>query len=147
MYYKEEKKAFKPGWQSMRHQQSIKQDQERVTAQAAKDERNAACHALRAQRVNEWGSYNKFNPITGQQMDPGSGTWKPATDPWQHQKAVIKPASTIQAAMSSSKPDPAARMEKAAEVAEMRKARLANDGLYHTKRTGGTVRDLMQWKS
>jgi hypothetical protein len=36
MYYAEEKKGFKPGWQSRKHQAAIQQDKERLENETKK---------------------------------------------------------------------------------------------------------------
>ena len=40
------------------------------------------------------GEFNKFNPITGNQK-AADGGWRPATNPWEHQRPGMRPASTI----------------------------------------------------
>ncbi len=119
MYYAEESKpkAFKPGWQSMRHEAVIKPYTQRLAAveqrvrshtrgifadllvhsdhtlPTAQEERQQTIQKMRTERLGELNT-GKFNPITG--CEKRADAWVPAADPWKHQRQGLRPAATIQ---------------------------------------------------
>ncbi|MEW5316395.1 MAG: hypothetical protein WDW38_007771 [Sanguina aurantia] len=120
MYYAEEKKAFKPGWKSLRPQQVIRQQEQRLQQEEVK-----VCSDPLS------GVYNNFNPITGMACKQ-DGTWAPASDPWQHQTLGLKPAQPSPQAAEAK----ANKAQRAAGIVAMRQERIATDGLCYCKRVG-----------
>jgi hypothetical protein len=143
MYYAEEKKGFKPGWQSRRHQAAIQQDKERLENETKKEERVTVTRALKTERLNEWQSYSNFNPITG--ASKVGSEWQPSSEPWQHWKQGIRPASQIRNTLNPKQDyGHQSRTEAINQVYNMRKERLANSGLLQRPR-GGSMADVLNW--
>ncbi|GAX78619.1 hypothetical protein CEUSTIGMA_g6058.t1 [Chlamydomonas eustigma] len=141
MYYAEEKKGFKPGWQSRRPQAAIQQDKERLENETKKEGRITVTKTLKTERLTEWQNYSNFNPITG--ASKVGSDWQPSSEPWQHWKQGVRPTSKI----STLNPKPEYEQQRAValnEVYNMRKERLASNGLMQ-KPKGGSMADVLNW--
>mmetsp|Transcript_31712 Transcript_31712/g.79417 ORF Transcript_31712/g.79417 Transcript_31712/m.79417 type:complete len:189 (-) Transcript_31712:133-699(-) len=129
--------AFKSNWNRKRPEDSINQSKDRVANDAIKTTRTDTCQQLRHNHLDSWNTKNKFNPITGQELD-SSGAWRAAQDPWAHQRLglkPVKPPGPSQEAMAAK--------ETAAEARRnLRADRIATDGLTASQRIRtSSVRD------
>mmetsp|Transcript_22959 Transcript_22959/g.58680 ORF Transcript_22959/g.58680 Transcript_22959/m.58680 type:complete len:206 (-) Transcript_22959:345-962(-) len=152
-----EKKSFKPGWSSMRHIEQIKPYEQRLAQQAERQARHDQTSATHREHVKQRSLQGAFNPITGNQYDAASQSWQPANDPWAHRKPSLRPEHTCRATYQQQGATASAgigggtgtvaRTQALASVADMRRQRIASDGLTSTKRPTGGVKELMQWGS
>mmetsp|Transcript_14114 Transcript_14114/g.24739 ORF Transcript_14114/g.24739 Transcript_14114/m.24739 type:complete len:197 (-) Transcript_14114:115-705(-) len=141
-YYEEKKPAFKPQWKSLRRENDIQQDKERIIFQENKERRQEAIQELRSDRIKEKQNYNNFNPVTG-----GSKTTNESntsnSDPWQHQRLGLRPvAAQYEKDMREKETQKA---QRTSDLLATRKQVIASEGLSRP-RPGGTVKDIMSWQ-
>ncbi|GLI62833.1 hypothetical protein VaNZ11_005395 [Volvox africanus] len=133
--------VFKPGWATKRPQMSIRQDNERKSYEALKEQRSNAFGELRKERIVESDGKNRFNPISHQSVRP-DGSWVPEVDAWQHQRVGITAQEPRIAAADSIKVQ-ADTVRRNIAVTELRKERIANGGL--SRHPGGTMKEILTW--
>lgn len=150
----QEKKPFRVGWdKNKRHLPEIRSQEPGHGAKEGKEclRPGPQPSMLTSRHITDNVHRNRFNPVTGGTYDDSKGTWVDSTNPWQHYPGGLKPASTIskpsQDALPAAGSVRGVRTNTAAiaDVQGMRQARLANDGLSSTVRSGGTAADCLRW--
>mmetsp|Transcript_14997 Transcript_14997/g.40455 ORF Transcript_14997/g.40455 Transcript_14997/m.40455 type:complete len:187 (-) Transcript_14997:707-1267(-) len=149
-----EKKAFRPGWQAKKHVGRT-QDSERQKQEAQKVERAQIHATARREQIEQRQLRNAYNPITGQEFNNATKSWQPASDPWSHRRPCVKPQPDISKRVASSDQgagsrtlDPTQSYERVAalsKVTDMRRQRMAAEGLPPARRQAGTMKEILQW--
>ncbi|EFJ45803.1 hypothetical protein VOLCADRAFT_105820 [Volvox carteri f. nagariensis] len=133
--------VFKPGWNTKRPQASIRQDADRKSYEAFKEQRSLTHGEIRKERIIQCDGKNRFNPISHQSIGP-DGSLAPATDAWQHQRVGI-PAQEPRFAAADTLRVQADTVRRNVGITELRKDRIANGGL--SKHPGGTMKEVLTW--
>ncbi|KXZ46239.1 hypothetical protein GPECTOR_45g109 [Gonium pectorale] len=86
---------------------------------------------------------NRFNPIS-HEAHAADGTWRPAAEPWQHQRVGIVAKEPRSAAAETLRMQ-ADTTQRNVGITELRKERIAHGGL--SKHPGGTMKEVLTWAS
>uniref|UniRef100_A0A7S1X2C4 Uncharacterized protein n=1 Tax=Tetraselmis chuii TaxID=63592 RepID=A0A7S1X2C4_9CHLO len=129
---------FKSNWNRKKPEEAIKQYDEGLAKETVKSTRNEGYKQIRHDHLDNWNTKNRFNPITGQELDASTGTWRAAQDPWSHQRMGLKAVQP-----PGPNPESVAAKQAAAEARRnLRAERIATDGLTASQRIRtSSVRD------